>query len=549
MLPEIQEKITLLGRTPRARCKGCIRVCTAAGCQVEHSLDIKQALEAEVEARGLTEEIEIKGVGCMGLCSAAPLISIAPDDVLYKGATVNDVAAIIESVGHETLSALECPSNIPFFRRQQRIVLENCGVIDPLQIEDYLAAGGYEALVNALLTMTPDEVAHEVSVSKLRGRGGAGYPTGLKWAAVAKSDRFPKYVICNADEGDPGAFMDRTVLESDPHRVLEGMALAAYAVGADHGYIYIRGEYPLAIETLRVAISQAEELGFLGHNIFDTDFSFKIQLRIGAGAYVCGEETALIASIEGQRGTPRVRPPYPSDHGLWGCPTVINNVETFANIAPIIRNGGDWFASIGTPKSTGTKVFSLAGQVKNNGVIEVPMGITLREVIFDIGGGVPGGKRIKAVQTGGPTGGCIPESLLDTPVDYDALVKLGSMMGSGGMIVLDESTCMVDLARYFMSFCMAESCGKCVPCRVGTAEMHDLLTKIAGGTATNDDLTMLEYLAMFVKRCSLCGLGQGAPTPILSTLRYFRDEYLQHINEHICQSGICVPAEREVVTA
>jgi bidirectional [NiFe] hydrogenase diaphorase subunit len=430
-----------------------------------------------------------------------------------------------------------------------KIVMENSGTIDPERIEDYIAVGGYQALIKALTEMSPSEVIEEVTKSGLRGRGGAGYPTGLKWSTVAKANGARKFVICNADEGDPGAYMDRTILESDPHRVLEGMAIAAYAVGAQQGFIYVRAEYPLAIKRLRTAIRQAERLNLLGNNILGTTFSFSVELRIGAGAFVCGEETALMASIEGKRGTPRPRPPYPAEYGLWGYPTLINNVETFANIPPIIRNGGEWFAKIGTERSKGTKVFALAGRVVNTGLIEVPMGITLREIVFDIGGGIPEGKRFKAVQTGGPSGGCIPEQFLDLPVDYESLTKVGSIMGSGGMIVMDETSCMVDVAKFFVEFCMSESCGKCVPCRVGTAHLYELLRRITAGEGTMRDLELLEELCDLVKSASLCGLGQTAPNPVLSTLRYFRHEYEAHILDKTCPAGVCAIRRAEEVPA
>jgi len=412
-------------------------------------------------------------------------------------------------------------------------------VIDPERIEDYIAVEGYTALIKAVTEMSPREVIEQVTKSGLRGRGGAGYPTGLKWSTVAKSVGPQKYVICNADEGDPGAFMDRSVLESDPHRILEGMLIAAYAVGASEGYIYVRAEYPLAIKRLRNAIRQAERAGLLGANICGTRFSLRLDLRLGAGAFVCGEETALIASVEGKRGTPRPRPPYPAMEGLFGQPTLINNVETFANIAPILRNGGEWYAQIGTEKSKGTKVFALAGSVQNTGLVEVPMGISLREMVFEIGGGIPEGRKFKAVQTGGPSGGCLPESCLDMPVDYESLVRAGSIMGSGGMIVMDESSCMVDVAKYFMDFCMTESCGKCIPCRVGTYQMHRILTAISTMSATQQDMTMLEELCDLLKHTSLCGLGQSAPNPVVSTLRSFAEEYRAHIEDHKCPAGVC----------
>ena len=526
-----------------------IHVCVASGCLTAHSDKVKDAIAAEVERRGLAGECQVKGVGCLGLCAGGPTVSVEPDGAFYQKVTESDAAEIVANLGKAPVERLEVPADQPFFGRQMKIALENSGKIDPTRIEDYIAVGGYSVLQKVLNTMSPAEVLDQVSRSGLRGRGGAGYPTGLKWGTVAKNQGPQKYVICNADEGDPGAFMDRSVLESDPHRVLEGMAIAAYAVGASRGYLYVRAEYPLAIGHLKNAITQAEKLGLLGNRIFDNPFSFHLEVRVGAGAYVCGEETALIASIEGKRGTPSPRPPYPAEHGLWGCPTLINNVETYANVTPILRNGGDWYAAIGKDKSKGTKVFSMTGEINNTGVIEVPMGITLREIIYDIGGGLPEGKRFKAVQTGGPTGGCIPEQYLDTPVDYESLTKLGSMMGSGGMIVIGETTCMVDMAKFFMEFCMSESCGKCVPCRVGTAEMYDLLDKITRGEATLDDLAMLEKLADMVKSMSLCGLGQGAPSPVQSTLRYFREEYMAHIVDKHCPAGVCNIAVAERTTA
>jgi bidirectional [NiFe] hydrogenase diaphorase subunit len=467
---------------------------------------------------------------------------------MYQNVTPEDAGDIIKSLDDGPVSRLECATDQPFFRRQVKIVLENSGRVDPEKIEDYIAASGYEGLLKALTEFSPSEVIEQVLRSGLRGRGGAGYPTGLKWSLVSKVDSHRKYVICNGDEGDPGAFMDRSVLEGDPHRVLEGMAIAGYAIGASYGYIYVRAEYPLAIKNLKTAIRQAQRMGLLGPNIFGTTFSFNIDLRLGAGAFVCGEETALIASIEGRRGSPRPRPPYPAQEGLWGEPTLINNVETFANIAPIVRNGGDWFARIGTEKSKGTKVFALAGRVANTGLIEVPMGITLREIIYEIGGGIPDGRRFKAVQTGGPSGGCIPEESLDMPVDYESLKKLGSIMGSGGMIVMDDSSCMVDVAKFFMEFCMSESCGKCVPCRVGTYQMHELLQRITEGNAAAEDLAVLEELCDLVQNTSLCGLGQSAPNPVISTLRYFRDEYQAHVVGSKCPANVCqIDSAKEVV--
>ncbi len=533
----------------KQRYKFCINVCVATGCIMCGSERVKEAVEEAVKAKGLDKEVLVKGVGCLGLCSAGPMIYIEPDGIIYRKVTPEDAPAIVQGLVSTPVERLICPPNLPFFKRQMKIVMENSGIIDPERIEDYIAVGGYQALVKVLTEMSPSEVIEEVTKSGLRGRGGAGYPTGLKWSTVAKANGTRKFVVCNADEGDPGAYMDRTILESDPHRVIEGMIIAAYAVGAQQGYIYVRAEYPLAIKRLRTAIRQAERLNLLGNNILGTTFSFHIELRIGAGAFVCGEETALIASIEGKRGTPRPRPPYPAEYGLWGYPTLINNVETFANIPAIIRNGGEWFAKIGTEKSKGTKVFALAGRVVNTGLIEVPMGITLREIVFDIGGGIPEGKKFKAVQTGGPSGGCIPEQFIDLPVDYESLTKVGSIMGSGGMIVMDETSCMVDVAKFFVEFCMSESCGKCVPCRVGTAHMYELLHRITNGSATTLDLELLEELCDLVKNTSLCGLGQTAPNPVLSTLRYFRHEYEAHILDKTCPAGVCPVRQVEEVPA
>jgi bidirectional [NiFe] hydrogenase diaphorase subunit len=516
-----------------------INVCIAAGCLSCQSDLVKDALEKEVLRRGLEKSCNIKGVGCLGLCAAGPLIAVEPEGTYYQGVKASDVSDIVDALGGSPVGRLDCSSQLPFFKRQHKIVLENCGKIDPERIEDYIAAGGYEVLYNALRIMTPNEVISEISTSGLRGRGGAGFPTGLKWTAVSKAVGSRKYVVCNADEGDPGAFMDRSVLESDPHRVLEGMAIAAYAAGARDGFIYVRAEYPLAVKRLRKAITQAERLGVLGRNIFNTPFDFSIKIRLGAGAFVCGEETALIASIEGRRGTPRPRPPFPYEFGLWGYPTLINNVETFANVTTIIREGGKCFAGIGTEKSKGTKVFALAGRVNNTGLIEVPMGTILRDIVFDIGGGIPEGRKFKAVQTGGPSGGCIPEQYLDMPVDYESLAQVGSIMGSGGLIIMDETSCMVDVAKFFMEFCMTESCGKCVPCRVGTTQLYHLLSHITSGRGKPSDIDMLEELSDLVKNTSLCGLGQTASNPVMSTLKYFREEYLTHIEEGKCTAGAC----------
>lgn len=508
-----------------------IMVCSSTGCLSSRSDEILAALESEVKQRGLENEVFVKKVGCLGLCAAGPIVSIQPDGILYREMTPEDVPAILDRLGGEPLEEKLIDTSEPFFTRQKKNALENAGVVDPERIEDYIASGGYSALIKVLTELNPAEVIQEVQKSGLRGRGGAGYPTGLKWSTVAKAEGDQKFVVCNADEGDPGAFMDRSILESDPHRVLEGMIIAAYAVGASQGYVYVRAEYPLAVKRFRIAIRQAEKMGFLGQNICGTPFSFKVDVRLGAGAFVCGEETALLQSVEGNRGMPRLRPPYPAQSGLFGKPTLVNNVETYANIPAILRNGGEWFAQTGTEKSKGTKVFALTGKVKNTGLIEVPMGITLREIVYDIGGGVPDRRKFKAVQTGGPSGGCIPEDLLDTPVDYESLKALGSMMGSGGMIVIDDRSDMIDVARYFMEFSMEESCGKCVPCRVGTVQLYNLLGKFQRKEATEEDLQTLEELCDLVRNASLCGLGQAAPNPILSTLKYFREEYLAKIRK------------------
>ncbi|MGQ4647859.1 NADH-quinone oxidoreductase subunit NuoF [Lyngbya aestuarii] len=516
-----------IGQQERDRQKGIrVRCCTAAGCQSSQSEAVKDALESAVKEAGLQEEVQISGVGCMKFCGRGPLVQVEPGNILYEEVTPTDAASIIAALNGGAATAEKGDPNHPFFTRQQPIVLENSGKIDPERIEEYIAVGGYQQLYHSIQEMKPEDVVEEITKSGLRGRGGGGYPTGLKWATVAKMPGEQKYVICNADEGDPGAFMDRSVLESDPHRIIEGMAIAGYAVGANHGYIYVRAEYPLAIKNLQTAIKQAKKLGILGSQIFDSPFDFKIDIRVGAGAFVCGEETALIASVEGKRGTPRPRPPYPAESGLWECPTLINNVESFANVPAIIREGAAWYASIGTEKSKGTKVFALTGKIRNTGLIEVPMGISLREIIEDMGGGTPNGE-VKAVQTGGPSGGCIPAELFDTPMEYDSLIKLGTMMGSGGMIVMDNDTSMVDVAKFYMEFCRDESCGKCVPCRAGTVQMYEMLNKILKGEATLNDLEQLEALCAVVKATSLCGLGQTAPNPVLSTLRYFRHEYLE----------------------
>ncbi len=519
-------------------------VCEAASCMSGQSHDVTLKLGERAAEAGLTDVL-IKRVGCLGLCAAGPLVEIEETGQLFERVTPDGVDPIVAALRAVKATDTRRPMG-PFFEKQVRVATENFGRVDPESLDDYVERGGYEALQRVLAEMTSTEVREEITRSGLRGRGGAGYPTGLKWTTVAKAQGTQKYVICNADEGDPGAFMDRSVLESDPYRVLEGMAIAAFAVHATEGFIYCRAEYPLAVARLRSAIRAAQRAGWLGAGIADTSFNFDVQVRLGAGAFVCGEETALIASVEGKRGNPRPRPPYPAVQGLFDCPTLINNVESFANVPTIIRKGADWYAAIAEGKSRGTKVFALAGRVVNTGLVEIPMGTTLREIIFDIGGGIIDGRPFKAVQTGGPSGGCIPAEHLDTPVSYESLIELGSFMGSGGMIVMDDTSCMVDVAKYFMDFCRDESCGKCVPCRVGTTQLWMLLDQITRGLATMNDLAQLERLAHIVQRMSLCGLGQGAPNPIFSTLRYFRDEYLAHIVDKTCPAGVCAieqPAE------
>ena len=518
------------------RKKITLRCCTAAGCLSSGAQGVKEQLEKAVAESGLQDQVEVRGVGCMKLCCEGPLVQADPQNSLYIRVTAENAPSLVAALKGGHTEVEQTDPEAAFFKRQMFIVLANSGVIDPERIESYIAADGYLALHEVLHEMSPKDVVAAMVQSGLRGRGGAGFPTGLKWGTVAKSSGAKKYVICNADEGDPGAFMDRSVLESDPHSVLEGMAIAAYAVGADQGFIYVRAEYPLAISRLQTALKQAKQMGLLGAGVFESPFSFNVDLRIGAGAFVCGEETALMASVEGKRGAPRPRPPFPAESGLWGFPTLINNVETFANVPPIYRRGAEWFAGIGTEKSKGTKVFALAGKIKNTGLIEVPMGTPLSAIVQEMGGGAPNGGRIKAVQTGGPSGGCIPARHLDTPVDYESLGKLGSIMGSGGMIVMDDQTNMVEIARFFMEFCMDESCGKCAPCRAGTVQMHHLLDKIIRRKATASDLAKLEELCDMVKSTSLCGLGQTAPNPTLSTLRFFRNEY-----EQLLQAGPCGP--------
>ncbi len=531
-----------------------VMVCCGTGCTSNHSAAVMEAFENKIKEHNLEDEIKIVKTGCLGLCAKGPMVIVHPEGIFYAQVHAEDVEEIvtehllkgrvvkrllfdgdIEEFDLEHVSL----NDTNFYKAQKRIALRNCGVINPEIIEEYIAVDGYQALGKVLTEMKPEEVIEVIKASGLRGRGGGGFPTGLKWQFAAANQADQKYVCCNADEGDPGAFMDRSVLEGDPHVVLEAMAIAGYAIGASQGYIYIRAEYPLAIERLNIAIGQAREMGLLGENIFDSGFNFDIELRLGAGAFVCGEETALMTSIEGHRGEPRPRPPFPAVKGLFEKPTILNNVETYANIPRIILNGAEWFSSIGTEKSKGTKVFALGGKINHTGLVEVPMGTTLRQIVYDIGGGIPGGKEFKAAQTGGPSGGCITKENLDIEIDYDNLVAIGSMMGSGGLIVMDEDTCMVDIAKFFLEFTVDESCGKCTPCRIGTRRMYEILDSITKGTATMEDLDKLEELCMHVKTNSLCGLGQSAPNPILSTLKYFRDEYEAHILEKRCPAGVC----------
>ena len=525
----VLEELTGIAEKQReVRKQICVRCCMSAGCMSSRSAEVKTALEKTVTERQLADRVEVRRVGCMGLCGPGPLVSVEPDNLLYEHVTPENAGSIIDALaGDSAAKAERCDPQHPFFARQTLVVRANGGRIDPERVEDYIEAGGYRALHHVLTETQPAQVIDAIIRSGLRGRGGAGYPTGLKWATVAKSVGKQKFVICNGDEGDPGAFMDRSVLESDPHSVIEGMAIAGYSIGADQGFLYVRAEYPLAISRLQVAIRQAKQHGLIGAGIFESTFNFNVDIRIGAGAFVCGEETALMASIEGKRGQPRPRPPFPAESGLWGFPSLINNVETFANIAPIISRGPEWYAGYGTEKSKGTKVFALTGKIRNTGLIEVPMGITIREIVEDLGGGAPEGTKLKAVQTGGPSGGCIPAEHFDASVDYESLTQLGSIMGSGGMVVMDDQTNMVEVARFYMQFCMEESCGKCVPCRAGTVQMYNLLAKIVDRRATLKDLELLEELCDMVKNTSLCGLGQTAPNPVLSTLRYFRNEYLE----------------------
>ena len=535
-----------------------VLICGGTGCTSSGSKAIQKAFTEQIEIAGLADEVKLVQTGCFGLCALGPVVIIYPDGTFYSRVTPDDVSEIVNEhllkgrvverlvyadTGEEKVEDVTqvSLSDTAFYKAQHRVALRNCGVINPENIDEYIAMDGYQALGKVLTEMTPEEVIDVVLKSGLRGRGGAGFPTGRKWsmARTLVPDADQKYVCCNADEGDPGAFMDRSVLEGDPHAVLEAMAIAGYAIGANQGFIYVRAEYPIAVARLKIAIAQAHEYGLLGKNIFGTGFDFDIELRLGAGAFVCGEETALMTSIEGKRGEPRPRPPFPAVKGLFGKPTILNNVETYANIPQIILKGADWFASMGTEKSKGTKVFALGGKIKHTGLVEVPMGTTLRQIVEEIGGGIPNGKKFKAAQTGGPSGGCIPAEHLDVPIDYDNLIAIGSMMGSGGLIVMDEDNCMVDIAKFFLEFTVDESCGKCTPCRVGTKRLLEMLTKITEGKGTMEDLDEMEQLCYYIKNNALCGLGQTAPNPVLSTLRYFRDEYIAHIVDKKCPAGVC----------
>ncbi len=531
-----------------------VLICGGTGCSSSGSAKILSEMESEIKKQGLENEVKVVQTGCFGLCALGPIMIVYPEGCFYSRVTVEDVPEIVSEhllkgrvvtrlLYQETVTddGIKSLNETNFYKKQHRVALRNCGVINPENIEEYIAVDGYAALGKVLTEMTPDEVIDVVLKSGLRGRGGAGFPTGKKWQLARNlvPDADQKYVCCNADEGDPGAFMDRSVLEGDPHALIEAMAIAGYAIGATQGFVYVRAEYPIAVKRLRIAIEQAREYGLLGKNIFNSGFDFDMDIRLGAGAFVCGEETALMTSIEGHRGEPRPRPPFPAEKGLFGKPSVLNNVETYANIPQIILKGADWFCSMGTEKSKGTKVFALGGKIVNTGLVEVPMGTTLREIIEDIGGGIPNGKKFKAAQTGGPSGGCIPAQHLDTPIDYDNLLAIGSMMGSGGLIVMDEDNCMVDIAKFFLEFTVDESCGKCTPCRIGNKRLLELLNKITTGNGTLEDLDKMEELCYYIKENSLCGLGQTAPNPVLSTLRYFRDEYVAHIVDKRCPAGVC----------
>ena len=544
-----------------------VLICGGTGCTSSGSLKIQDEFVKALEANGLTDEVKIVMTGCFGLCALGPVVIIHPEGTFYSRVTPEDVGEIVSEhllkgrvverlVYADTGDEAEAEaianvslSDTAFYKTQKRVVLRNCGVIDPEDINEYIAMDGYQALGKVLTEMTPDEVIQVVLDSGLRGRGGGGFPTGRKWALTAPNKAPQKYVVCNADEGDPGAFMDRSVLEGDPHCIIEAMTIAGYAIGATKGYVYVRAEYPIAVKRLQIAIDQAKELGLLGKNIFDSGFDFDLEIRLGAGAFVCGEETALMTSIEGNRGEPRPRPPYPAVKGLYDSPTVENNVETFANIPQIILNGADWFASMGTEKSKGTKVFALGGKIEHTGLVEIPMGTTVRDIVYDIGGGIPGGKKFKAAQTGGPSGGCIPARLIDTPVDYDNLTAIGCMMGSGGLIVMDEDTCMVDMAKFFLEFTVDESCGKCTPCRIGTKRLLEMLEQIVNGNGTLELIDEMEKLCYYIKENALCGLGQTAPNPVLSTLNFFRDEYIAHVVDKKCPAGVCQALTSYVVVA
>ena len=529
-----------------------VLVCGGTGCTSSNSQKIIEAMEAEIAAKGLQDEVQVIRTGCFGLCALGPIMIVYPEGCFYSEVKVEDVPEIVEEhllkgrmvkrlLYSETVTPQEIKglNDTNFYKKQERVALKNCGVINPENIDEYIAYDGYLALGKCLTEYTPEQVVQIIKDSGLRGRGGGGFPTGLKWSFTAANQADQKYVVCNADEGDPGAFMDRSVLEGDPHCLIEAMTICGYATGATEGYVYVRAEYPIAVARLQIAINQAKEMGLLGKDIFGSGFDFDLHIKLGAGAFVCGEETALMTSIEGNRGEPRPRPPYPAVKGLFGKPTTENNVETFANIPAIIRNGGEWFASMGTEKSKGTKVFALGGKIANTGLVDIPMGTTLRDIIYEIGGGIPGGKKFKAAQTGGPSGGCIPASLIDTPIDYDNLTAIGCMMGSGGLIVMDEDNCMVDIAKFFLDFTVDESCGKCTPCRVGTKRLREMLDKITDGKATLEDLDKLEELCHYIKDNSLCGLGQTAPNPVLATLKFFRDEYVAHVVDKKCPAGVC----------
>ncbi len=530
-----------------------VLVCGGTGCTSGKSRVILEEFREEVAKAGLSDRVKVIMTGCFGLCALGPVVIVYPEGAFYSQVHPEYVHEIVEShlVNNTVLTkylyketvkeegVIKALNETDFYRKQHRLALRNCGVIDPENVEEYIARDGYLALYKVLTSMSQDDVVKVMLDSGLRGRGGAGFPTGRKWMFAKASQADKKFVLCNADEGDPGAFMDRSVLEGDPHAVLEAMAIAAYTIGSDQGYIYVRAEYPIAVQRLRIAIKQANEYGLLGNNIFGTGFNFNVEVRLGAGAFVCGEETALMVSIEGNRGEPRPRPPFPAVKGLFAKPTILNNVETYANVAQIILNGAEWFASMGTEKSKGTKVFALGGKITNTGLVEVPMGTTLREIIEEIGGGIPNSKKFKAAQTGGPSGGCIPAEKMDVAIDYDNLIAIGSMMGSGGLIVMDEDNCMVDIAKFFLEFTVDESCGKCTPCRIGTKRLYELLTKVTNGTAELEDLDKMEELCKYIKENSLCGLGQTAPNPVLSTLRYFRDEYVAHVVEKRCPAGVC----------